>query len=327
MVYIGESEPWTQGVIRLERLDDDDDKVADGPDVVVVRGATTNSRSTTDWDLLAIRGLLFNGARIKIPGGNDGSWYTVIVPTDLGPNKQILQLTTPYRDPGTSKVDKVIAFEGGGPSTYLLELPAVVLPGADGEPRLLPRGIVIDLLHSDLPDAWWSDRGRFPARMDVMFSPRGTVMGSAASSGVIHFLLNEVGDTLRAFGVDGAAGQAGVDDDGDGNTDVYPPLVTGGPNDPDLNEHWYASDDLMPYDRDTNGNGVIDDDERNEGDKLILTLFCRTGQISTHPLFITEDVNGNGVLDPGEDVNSDNILNPRGSDLFFYAETGEVAGQ
>ena len=36
MVYIGESEPWTQGVIRLERLDDDDDKVADGPDVVPV---------------------------------------------------------------------------------------------------------------------------------------------------------------------------------------------------------------------------------------------------------------------------------------------------
>ena len=268
MVYIGESEPWTQGVIRLERLDDDNDDKADGPDIQNVRGWST------DWLILKQRQLLYDGLRIKIPRGKDGSWYTVMTGGLTSANPR-LRLSTPYRDPGTSKADKIIAFEGGGPSTYELELPPVILPGADGEPRLLPRGVVIDLDYSRIPDFWRirSIANPYIGHMDVMFSPRGSVVGPAAGRGIIHFLLNGTGDTIRAYGPDGLPGQAGVDDaPQDGYTD-----------DPWEVGRW-GSDDLRPYDIDVNGNGTIDEDERNEDDKLIVTVFTQTGQISVHPL-------------------------------------------
>ncbi|RMG33231.1 MAG: hypothetical protein D6725_16125 [Planctomycetota bacterium] len=85
---------------------------------------------------------------------------------------------------------------------------------------------------------------------------------------------------------------------------------------------------LFPVDRlpenDLNGNGVLDEEELNQGDKLVVTVFPRTGYVVTSPVFRTEDLNANGVLDPGEDVNANGLLDPPGTDLFFYAERGEV---
>jgi prepilin-type N-terminal cleavage/methylation domain-containing protein len=64
--------------------------------------------------------------------------------------------------------------------------------------------------------------------------------------------------------------------------------------------------------------GLVPWDPRNENDKRIITLFTRTGNITTNELFPGEtsigvDVNLNGVIDPGY------------SDPFYYAETGRVS--
>jgi len=64
--------------------------------------------------------------------------------------------------------------------------------------------------------------------------------------------------------------------------------------------------------------GLVPWDPRNENDKRIITLFTRTGSITTNELFPGEtsigvDVNLNGVIDTGN------------SDPFYYAETGRVS--
>jgi prepilin-type N-terminal cleavage/methylation domain-containing protein len=64
--------------------------------------------------------------------------------------------------------------------------------------------------------------------------------------------------------------------------------------------------------------GLTPWDPRNESDKRIITLFTRTGNVTTNELFPGEtsvgvDVNLNGVIDTGN------------SDPFYFAETGRVA--
>jgi hypothetical protein len=100
-------------------------------------------------------GLLdLDAPRIKIPADDNGSWYTVLTHR-LTPVRQELELVTPYRDPGTTPSTEVIAFQGTGPSTYILELPPRVLPEA--QPIVLPEGVVIDLDGSQVPASWhWS---------------------------------------------------------------------------------------------------------------------------------------------------------------------------
>lgn len=256
MVFIGPSEPWSQGIIRLERDPTDPTRP-----VRVVRGAGT------DWISLKNNGLLTDGARIKIPGDQDGSWYTVIT-TRLTAADPILVLTTPYRDPGTSDDSQTVAFLGGGPSTYLLELPPQQLPGE--EPVILPSGVVIDLDGSEVPAAWRavvSGNLVYRDRMDVMFSPRGTVVGTAAASGLIHFHLAEAADVVQLEG-QRPVGQL--------------PLVPAEP----------------------------------EGEQRILSVFTRTGRVSTHPVEITDQRN-NQTNAAGADGFAD--------DPFRFAELGEEA--
>lgn len=321
MLFIGTTTDWNDGSIEILRRDFvnnatgvlGSDYVPDGMEATVLFGIGTN------WDLLLDRGLLVNGAQIQI----GGQWYTVSTSL-LQRGYQALEITPPYRD--AIPMQDAVRYRqiAAGPPTlrglvsgtvdeneYRLMLQPGVLPNQ--EPVQLPRGIVVDLDYSELAPGWGNRGGPYSNQMDVMFSPRGTVTGAAAGAGIIHFLLNDVVDTERAYGADGQPGVAGVDDDSDGTDDEPDELG------------WPGSDDLRPVDIDVNGNGTLEENERNLGDKLIVTLFTRTGHISTHPLFVTEDLNNNGVLDLGEDVNGNGVLDPIGSDPYFYAETGEVA--
>ena len=198
LIYIGAEKNWSEGQIQLERMDFEEDAngngqldggedtnsngrldgngIADGPEVLIVRGD-----STCGWSTLKDRGFLgvyedlnFNrqldpgedqngnglldldAPRIKIPANDNGLWYTVLSHR-LSPTNQILQLVTPYRDSGTTPVTSVIAFQTSGPSTYLLELLPRILP--DAQPILLPEGVVIDLDASDIPTEWRPTRG------------------------------------------------------------------------------------------------------------------------------------------------------------------------
>jgi len=372
MVYIAPSPDWIQGVIRLERIDAS--PVPDGiPDTILnVRGAGT------DWRFLYKRGQIREGARIKVPGDGSGSWYTIDLanspisePDPVNPASplpyeydadvdEVLRLTTPYRDAGTSDPTEIVAFApGSGPSTYLLELPPAILSGE--EPTLLPNNAGIDLDRSYLPASWrvtgvsvgedgqpgkaginddgsggtdnttypgeylWpgtDDYRRYSSQLDLMFSPRGTLTGSEAGGGKIHFVV----DTLENIQ---SSWKSGIGYSEGERVNVPARYMTSGSNSWDLN--------FQPYDRiyvcttaGTSGsnpsiflNSAV---ARTEGSTItdggvtwrvelnttpsLLSIFTRTGNVSAYPMFFD-----NAVAVPSGGA----------PDVFLYAETGETA--
>jgi type II secretory pathway pseudopilin PulG len=84
---------------------------------------------------------------------------------------------------------------------YFLHLKPSVLPNQ--EPRLLPRGVVIDLNSSFkervIPSSWGSP-GNYKT-MDILFSPEGTVTGVEAAGGVIHLVIADQADVDLGFNV------------------------------------------------------------------------------------------------------------------------------
>lgn len=362
MVYIAPSPDWTQGIIRMERIDTTGNGTPDTIQNVRGRG--------TDWRFLYQRGQLKEGTRIKIPGDDSGSWYTINLsnspiskPEPANPSSplpsefrastdEVLRLTTAYRDAGTSDPDEVAAFTpGSGPSTYLLELPPAVLSGE--EPTLLPNNTGLDLDRSFLPFSWrpptdinhvsvgpdgapgkagidddgsggsddagellWpgSDDFRlYSSQLDLMFSPRGSVLGSEAGNGKIHFVI----DTLENIQSSWQRGTAYAE-----GAKVQLPAR--------------GSYQYMPYDRvyvckqagtsggsasvflNTSANGARDVSKTFSTDGSVswevqlntspslLTVFTRTGSVSAYPM----NFSPMGALPP---------------DVFFYAETGEAA--
>ena len=207
-------------------------------------------------------------ARIKIPGDKNGTWYTVSTywlsysqRDPAHPNR--LQLMTQYRDPGTTSNTVVNGFEdGAGPTSYILELPPRVL--ADAEPILLPEGVVIDLDGSAVPDSWRPPAGAaetvpYSNRMDILFSPRGTVTGPEAAAGLLHFYLTTAADVDDSFVI---LGRAQVNQGGS-------PAIP--------------------------GDGQFSPD-RPIGDRALVSVFTQTGKVSAFPLNTT-DADSNGYAD------------------------------
>lgn len=300
MVFIAPTDPWTQGVIQIERLDANNDGFADSTSPLVVRafdndpGGDARANSPTDWYNLFQQGLLVAGStRIKIPNDDTGQWYTFSTELLSSTNPK-LHLTTAYQGPGqpNSNSAAIPAFlQGSGPTTYLLELPPSVLPNQ--EVMLMPKGSVIHLDRcsnnfeqidaatpasgrgNKLPDYWkyypssTSDPSGFDytSRMDVMFSPRGVVIGTAAQRGIIH-------------------------------------LYVGDQKDADRDRLYWQSPSTYPT-VSAPEYGVWTDPTANgyeRGDKVIVSIFTRTGAVSTHHIYSN-------------------------SDPFRFAETGEVAGK
>jgi len=342
MIYVGETELYSLGHITLKRLDLNNDGVVDGADtrILIVEGD-----EQTRWEKLRLRGLLGvyedrngndildpgedangNGVldretpRIKIPGDKNGTWYRVR--TDLlgntlypsGPVRRSLFLVREFRDPGTTAPTDVIAFEGSGYSTYQLELPPRVL--ADADPVLLPEGVVIDLDGSSIPTAWRPAAGghAIPCspRMDLMFSPRGTIVGAPAGLGMLHFYVCRRSDIQLVTD----AGRVPVN----GTTR---PIVPG----PAMIEDTNGNGVFDSGETDLNGNGVPD--EVPIGDRSLVSVFTSTGKVASYPINPRDgetDLNGNGAIDPGEDLNNNGVLDPANGaldDPFLYAELGE----
>ena len=317
MVFIAPTDTWTQGTIQLERLDANNDGTVDNyvsmppnnPPAVIVRGFDNDPNNPyaipTEWVDLYNQGLLSNGARIRIPAVN-GDWYTVINVQQLA-NASLpgfsgtyvpprLQLSSDYSGPrgGMTDGSSVAAFnQGSGPQTYLLELPPSVLPNQD--PVLLPKGTVIHLDRcsnsveqlnaatpasgrgNKLPDYWKRSTTASPpdpsgfdykSSLDVMFSPRGVVIGTAAQRGIIHFYVCDQKDADR-------------DRQYWSSPPSYPTASA-----PEFGA-WSSNAADPTYER---------------GDKVLLSLFTRTGAVSTHHIHSN-------------------------SDPLKYAETGEVAGK
>lgn len=72
---------------------------------------------------------------------------------------------------------------------YVLELAPPILPGST--PQALPQGVAIDLDGSQVPSAWKSG-GNYIDHLDILFSPRGDVTGTAAAAGVLNFIVANV---------------------------------------------------------------------------------------------------------------------------------------
>ncbi|MEZ6039470.1 MAG: prepilin-type N-terminal cleavage/methylation domain-containing protein [Planctomycetaceae bacterium] len=193
MAYIAPGGTWEaprdSAKIQLERVDGNSDgDYEDAVDLVtIVRGF-----NNPGWWNLKRRGLLVDGMRIRIPAGPSGNWYPLTTGnattnptldvTQPPPDQQLLLLQIPYADAGDA--GQLVAHRD---LTYEIELPTRMLPQ---DPSILPDGVVIDLDGSKVPSVWRPTAATgsvYSGYMDVMFSPRGSVIGDAAGVGVLHF--------------------------------------------------------------------------------------------------------------------------------------------
>ena len=145
-----------------------------------------------------------------------------------------------------------------------------VLSQCDAEPILLPEGVVIDLDGSAVPDNWRPPAGAaetvpYSNRMDLLFSPRGTVTGPEAAAGLLHFYLTTAADVDDSFVILGRAqvnqgGSPGIPGDGQFSTD------------------------------------------RPIGDRALVSVFTQTGKVSAFPLNTTDSDSDGYADDPFSQV-------------------------
>ena len=116
--------------------------------------------------------------------------------TALGPGVEQLHLTKEY--PGGP---------GAGPitlPTYSILVEPVVMPNQ--EPIRLPRGVAIDLDSSIVPMHWQDASGNYIDKLDIVFSPRGTVQrgltGTPAPKVLIDSFLQTGRITLVLAGIE-----------------------------------------------------------------------------------------------------------------------------
>lgn len=173
---------------------------------------TRTSGSGGTWD--ALKGtspteanLLEPGNRIEIPAFS-GSWYSISQPL-FNLTTESVNLTSHY----TPSV-----FEGGlfvaVPATnvpYRLELSPAPLAE---DPILLSSQTAIDLDGSQVPDAWRpvtnGVNDPYSSRMQILFSPRGEMLRSGSSDGILHFRIAYISDILQEKSLGGRPLQQGA---------------------------------------------------------------------------------------------------------------------
>jgi type II secretory pathway pseudopilin PulG len=323
MAYIDPAETWTDGLIQLRRWDPDLNGATNTNGSIDINqdGGNDDPREVwmvvgegVGWWELKRRGLLIDGMRIRIPKGPEGSWYPIntrlIDITQAPPTTQVLVLGLPYRDPGDTPKDRSVAYESGGPEDYEIELQPRLIPM---EPVVLADGTCIDLDGSKIPEAWrpWasgvaqsSGNSQYSQYIDIVYSPRGNLLGESASGGLIHFCVCDSEDSrnlkeqyINSLDPDPATALQKFNRELrlSGGTfvpaDVVKASVKG--------SEWVAA-------LDPNGEGYPVRDRR------IVSVFTQTGAVSIHPVNALDQENngaGNGFAD----------------DPYYFAEVGEVA--
>ena len=223
----------TVNAVQYIGADDKDSGLLEVDSTVIPVGYTVKQSSGAGvlWSTLRRRGFLKVGSRIRIRD----TWY-VLAGWDNNTDK--LQLNR--------KLDAV------GPAPYELELAPGLL--SDSQPIQLPRGVVIDLDGSQIPSNWRPTTASAPyaTQMDILFSPRGTIIGDAATLPMIHLHIADVGDVVKWTLIDGR------------NTAL--PFVP-------------ADDPASP-------SPVV------TRDRILLTLATRTSRVSVHHVDVTNVVTG-----------------------------------
>lgn len=294
------------------------------PAVLSAFGFTnTNRPKDTNWLELYRRGLLRDGELITLQPGNrkyaiDTRLLAQADPSDGDPPVRLLlqsayflQAERSINAVNTPPPTAVQAFDKPYREGYSLQLAPA--PLANQEPVQLPKGVVIHLDRcssnpdgfdpsttpptwspqargNKLPSTWKRKRNPTPSQTwqpdfeytpycDILFSPRGMVVGPEASQGIIHLYVCEQKDADRDR-LDWAVDPATISSPVRWSAPEYGASQT-------------ASDPNGPlYER---------------GDKLVVSIFTRTGAITVNPVHPQAD--------------------SQPSERFRYSETGEVAGK
>lgn len=139
---------------------------------------------------LNMNGVLDDDAcRVEIPAFS-GTWYSI---AEVGPG--YVDLIGHYVSSEWSPMTSTYVARPSGQVNFRIELAAPILAGSTPQP--LANQMAIDLDGSKLPDRWRTSpmmTGTFTSPLDILFTPRGDVTGLAATAGVMHFLLADVGD-------------------------------------------------------------------------------------------------------------------------------------
>ena len=181
-------------------VDESDDDMDGGSnnhtDEMLVNHLTVNPGDATgddvshwaEWNRLRQQGLIDTGVVIRFTDLNLN--FTI---RRTGTNQWALTKDFPATPTVASYTD--LNFE--------IELLPTVLPNQ--EPRELPRGVVIDLeasrsrnlsnVGNKFPDYWYdTSSGSYIETMDILYSPRGTMIGESSSYGLINLVLADVAD-------------------------------------------------------------------------------------------------------------------------------------
>jgi prepilin-type N-terminal cleavage/methylation domain-containing protein len=320
MAYIAPGGAWSSpdnsGNVDLLRVDGNGDTRFDNTADVIRRVV---GRNNPGWWNLKRRGWLVDGMRIRIPKGPTGTWYPLdtssinlaVAPTDV----QTLLLQVPYADAGN--LGQELAHSN---LSYEIELPAKMLPI---DPGILPQDVSLSLDASKVPSAWRPLPGVEPYSgfMDVVFSPRGNVIGDAAGVGLLHlyvgdsedsrFLLERFRAKLRSYGTQPSGpfphedlflANVGVDSDR-----TFVPL-----------DEIDASGTVFVDWTGASGTYVTKD-------RRYVSIFSQTGNV------IIQRVNAftgaPDIEDPFDIDNDSNLSEPDGlaDDPYAFAESGRVA--
>ena len=201
---------------------------------------STVTGSGTRWLSLKRRGFLKVGSRIQIPR-DTGTWYTVAA---ISSTMEMLQLNRANRDLAGSPAQV----------NYALELASGIL--GDSQPVQFPRGVVIDLDGSQVPAAWRpiTFTGSYPVQMDILFTPRGTIVGDCASLGMVHLHFADSGDVVKWQQIGGRSSAN------------------------------YTSLPFVPADDPASTTLVV------ARDRILVTLATRTGNATVHHVDVTNTV-------------------------------------
>ena len=334
MAYIAPGGTWSSpensNKVKLERRDINNDG-----DVVDTIGGVSESlivlvhgEQNPGWWNLKRRGWLTDGLRIRLPKGPTGNWYPIdtslIDITQPPTDDQYLILQIPYPDDSINNANQRVAVDG---STYEIELPARLL---SQDPSILPEGLVIDLDGSKVPDSWRpvsTGNGAYSGFMDVIFSPRGNIVGEAAGSGLIHLYVCDSEDSRFLKGQFAAIRptmalemESGI---------LTQPFI---PMDEIIVDATNPLAPVVPW--------VGSDNNYLVKERRLVSVFTQTGAISIHAVnaYTSSNAVGYGDLYDHFDIDADGYTIPAApsssdtpepdglaDDPYAFAESGKVA--
>ncbi|QDT63758.1 pilus assembly FimT family protein [Calycomorphotria hydatis] len=276
-VFIGSPGSYSEGTLKfIEENAGDNGNLGDAlrTDFQSLDVTHMTDSSGANWQALYERGVIVNGTRIYIVNPTDsttGFWFTVEIADDGADPPQItaIRITKDYN--GTFALAPDYEYD------YKLLLAPEILPNED--PRQLPNNVVIDLasmyVAGKLPSGWVNvvtdnagaknDTIEFSDRMDILFSPRGTIYGSLAAEGLISFVISDA----RDIGVYNFSG-----------------------NQVALNDSGFTVDEQTVDDAGV-ATAPSDTSNARRGDEIIMTLATQTGNVFSSPPDLTDaDTNG-----------------------------------